>query len=252
MVYVKHILNNINDYYSLCSYAASVITKEIYKYSPEMGKYKEQISKLLIERYQKELKYTPVGLADASDIVDKLIPERLFISINPDNDEVLSVSGINTNYGANRAQMFAAKEVGMENMRQVQSAMFQQLESVFKEPNTFAEVSYKLFEQFEKIYNFYVKINKGKKPFDLYYLPAESVAKIIPNRKMLVSENGVVYRKFVHGANSFASKITISNSPNINGAIGYPTFEEASGAAQYKNKFIRGKYGTIEVLDYTP
>lgn len=249
IAYIKKISER---YYSLCSYAAQVITKEVGKYSPEMEKYKDQISKLLIERYQKELKYTPVGLTDTSDIIDKLIPERLFISINPDTDEVLSVSGVNANYGANRAKMFASKPIELENMRMMRSAIFQQLEEVFKQPNTFTEISYTLFEQFERMYRNYTVVNKGKKPFDLYYLPAESVAKIIPHRKMLVSEDGVMYRKFVHGAGSWVRKITISNSPNINGAIGYPTFEEASQAAQYKNKFIRGKHGKVEVLDYTP
>lgn len=69
---------------------------------------------------------------------------------------------------------------------------------------------------------------------------------------MLVLGDGVIYRKFVHGANAFARKITLSNGSNINGAVGYPTFGEASNVAQYKNKFIRGRYDKVEVLDYNP
>lgn len=233
--------------------ASSVVTKELSKYSLELENYKEQIKELLLDRYQKELNFIPGdGSLDADYVIEEMLPEKIIISINSETDEVLSVSGFNTGYGANRMKVFAGKPTSLANARMMKSAMFQQLEESFKKPQTFSEMSYDLFEKFEKLYNYYIKVNEGRKPFDLYYLPAESAAMLIPGRNMKVKENGVVYEKMVHGASTIADKITISNSPNINGAIGYPTFEEASAAAKYKNKFIRGARGWIKEMEFNP
>lgn len=249
---INYIIKNAYDYYLLCSYASDIITKEIQKYSPEMEKYRDQINKILAERYGKELGFNPQYFSESNPEFDKLIPEKLFVSINPETNEVISVSGINTNYGANRAMMFGSKQIELQDSGAMKKALFQQLEEVFKAPNTFAEFSESLFKQFMRMYNFYTKMNNGEKPFNLYYFPAESAAKLIPNRKMFVSKDGVKYTKLVHGAGTFASKMTIANSPEINGAMGYPTFEEASSASKYKGKLIEYKHGDIKVLDIIP
>lgn len=230
-------------------YANNVITKEISKYSPEMEEYKDQILKIVEDRYVKELNYSP-----GYGTIEEFLPETLILSINKDTNEVLAVSGMNHNYGANRVQMFSMKPTeGMGSAKIMQSALFKQLEDIFSKPNSFGETSFKLFEQFMRMYNFYVKMNKGEKPFELYIFPASEAVKLIPRRKVKVSDDGVIYQKRVVGAGIFTEKLVIGNSPNINGAKGYPSYEEASSNAEHKGQLIEGKGGGyVKVHDFNP
>ena len=234
--------------YHQIKFAANVTTKEFSKYSPEMEKYKDQIMDLLIQRYEQELGFKPVGSS-----IEEYIPSILFVTIDEDSDTVLSVSGVDQNYGTNRVKMFAAKPAqSLGGAKIMTNAAFQQLENLFSAPNSFAELSFKLFEQFKKLYELYKKKHNGEAPFELYYFPAEEAVKLIPRRKVLVSDDGVVYSKRVVGANTFTNKIVIGNSSNINGAIGYPSMEEASSSAKHKNKLIEGRNGYVRILDFDP
>lgn len=217
--------------------------------SPEIEKYKDQIAEILSKRYRQELGYQ-------IDVNLSSIPLDEVILTIDDNDKVISISGIEKDDNTRRVKMFAIRDTsGQESLyqaKQNQSAIFDQLTSTFSSPDTFAEISFDLYEKLIRLLKLYEKKNKHSL-LKLYFFTGESAARLIPGRKLLVNEDGVKYQKKVHGAGVIADKIIIGNSQNISGEIGYESYAEASSHSNYHGKLITSGYDkNITVLKFDP
>ena len=211
-----------------------LITKHISYNQFDNSEYKDQILTLLKDKYENKLNF-------------KLSPNMMeyinfVIVIDEDNNDVLSVSGVSEKFDEKgRIKFLATKDSTnqQETFTKIGPAIKKVLSEVFHGEN-YGELTETLFKKLKFLL-------KDK----VYYYPAHEASKILQNRKMYVSDNGVTYEKFVHGAYARAKKIFISSNPNLNGAKGYKTFDEASSAGSaYKNKFIVNKYGKIIELPF--
>lgn len=202
--------------------------------------HQEDIKKLLSDRYLKELKYKPDVELDLS-----ILPfETLIITLDED-DHVVSLSGIDKD----RIRLFAARESkNLSDVKKHQNTLIQ----TFQTPNLYAELTWELYQKLLRVHQSIVK-SSGQAPFQLYHYPAASAARILPRRKLKVSEDGVSYEKTVKGAGVIAKKILIGNAPEVKNQIGYLSYEEAMQAASHQNQLISADYnGSIKVFNFDP
>ena len=241
--------------------AANVETVTVGAKDPILMKYKDQIFKIIQKRYGQELGMQIIPFLGAL----KFIPDELFhkllgridqvlLTIDRDTDTVLAISGIRRGYDHNRVQLFALKPVekgmALSQAKATKRAADQQIETLFS-GNNYIELSMDLFTKVHRMYQLYKKSHP--EGVSMYIYPAWAAARLMPGRRMHVTENGVIYEKKVHRANTIAQKILIGSTPVLAGVKGYSNIEEASQNARYAGKLLRGDYGgTIKVNDFDP
>jgi len=240
--------------------ASNVETITVDAHDPLLMKYKDQIFKIIQKRYGQELGMQIIPFLGAL----KFIPDELFhkllgkisqvvITIDRDTDTVLAISGIKQGHNNNRVQMFALKPMEGMKLSQVKAAkqaVDQQIERLFSGKN-YMEFSLDLFEKAQKMYALYKKNHPDG--VSMYIYPAWVAARVLPRRRIHITDNGVIYEKKVHRAGATAKKILIGSVPVLAGVTGYPTIEEASQNAKYVGKMLRGRYGgEITVTEFNP
>jgi hypothetical protein len=248
----KDLLNISSALYKLEKQAAEgVETIRVKVNDPIVDKYHDQIKAILKQRYVKELGYARI--LDYFDFIDfdKFGIDEFILSIDTAEDKVIAVSGVDDKF---RVKLLALsrsdKAVG--NVKKNTKALFGQFEALFGGKESYAEVTTDLFDKISRIYKLYRK-SKDYTGAKIYIFPAEAAASLIPNRNMLVRDDGVVYQKRVVRAGTFANKVLIGNSLDFYGLKGYSTYEEASANAKYKGKLIKGTHwGSIEELYFDP
>jgi hypothetical protein len=213
-------------------------TMEIIVGDETYNKYKKDIENILRERYEKELGYS----LPKNTLEEMMLGKQIIITIDNEIDEAVMVSGIS----GSRIKYIAMKKYKNEEGKEIykpkkmRKVISEQLKNIFN-GQVYAEIT-------EDLYN---KLRIFNKEIDIFVYPAEAAAKIIPNRFMKVSNDGIKYSKRVVGAHTFANKLLIGSIENIKGVNGYKTIEEASKNALYKDKLIKGGYdGSVNVFEF--
>ena len=213
------------------------------------SEYKEEILAILEDRYKKQLGYSTVMPDDLQEFLIKNYITKITITVDDLTNSVCAVSLLqDKGYNASKVKGFALKSQALSEFsgKQLPAALFH-LSSLFNNNSVFFEITETLF----KILMSYFVRRKIKSP--IYVYPAEAVARILPKRKMLVSDDGVFYEKFVHGAHKTVKKIFIANVEAINGVRGYEGFKEAKRNSKYNGGLIIGlNGGQIRELDFDP
>jgi hypothetical protein len=220
---------------------AEIIETTIQNIDPE---HKTQILEMLYERYINELGFGAKMVSSPKDLENNLflIPPDTKLTYTFSGNKV---TGVNLMLNDRLKGFGLAKDLGPHEFME---AGKEHLEYILTK-DTWMEVSEDLFRKIWRIYKTISK--KNELPRELLVYPAWVSALMMPKRKILVHNDGVMYEKRVVQADTFTNKVIIG-TVLLFGQGG--TYQEASSqGSEYSGKLIVGTHsGHIKVLDFDP